>query len=147
MLVQQGAKLYAGIPHSSKRVLMSKSPRFIIMALLIFCNVYLLYPQPKPQPPVVEDFHLEGTALFHCHAPLRLAPARKMVHRIMARVKALTLFTFALAATANCTSTGSTLSRLATSLTPMRPDSMPPSISTRRPIPPSAMHLPQFCNS
>ncbi len=56
---------------------MSKSPRFIVMALLIFYDACLLYPQPKAQPPVVEDFDLEGTALFQCPCTAHACPCQK----------------------------------------------------------------------
>jgi hypothetical protein len=56
---------------------MRKNPRFIAMALLIFCNACLLYPQSKPQPAVVEDFDLEGTALFQCQCPAHACPCQK----------------------------------------------------------------------
>ena len=56
---------------------MSKSPRFIVMALLIFCNVGLIYPQLTPQPPVVEDFDLEGTAVFQCPCTAHRCPCQK----------------------------------------------------------------------
>jgi hypothetical protein len=77
MLVQQGARLALEFRMPEKRVFMSKSPRFIVMALLTFCNVCLLYPQSKPQPPVVEDFDLQGTALFQCQCPAHACPCQK----------------------------------------------------------------------
>jgi hypothetical protein len=56
---------------------MDKKPCFVAMALLIFCNVCLLYPQSKPKPPVVEDFGLEGTALFQCQCTAHACPCQK----------------------------------------------------------------------
>ena len=56
---------------------MSKKPRFIAMALLTFCNACLSYPQSKPQPPAVEDFDFEGTALFQCQCTAHSCPCQR----------------------------------------------------------------------
>ena len=72
-----GSQASLGTLRSRKRVLMSKKPRFIAMALLTFCNACLLYPQSKPQAPVVEDFDFEGTALFQCQCTAHACPCQK----------------------------------------------------------------------
>jgi hypothetical protein len=56
---------------------MSKRPRFVVMALFIFSNVGLMCSQLTPQPPVVEDFDLEGTGVFQCPCTAHGCPCQK----------------------------------------------------------------------
>jgi hypothetical protein len=74
---------------------------------------------------------------FSASAPLTHARAKKMVRRITALAKALTLFTYELAGMASHTSMGSTLLLSATYWTKMLQDSTPQFISTRRPTRPA----------
>jgi hypothetical protein len=53
---------------------MSRSLRLV--ALSIFCTV-CLGSDKRPQPPVVEDFDLEGTALFQCQCTAYACPCQK----------------------------------------------------------------------
>jgi hypothetical protein len=86
--------------------------RMVPAALFLCCNVFLLYAQKSL--PVVEQFDLEGTALWECQCTAHACPCEKNVLRNTARVKPRTLFTSALAATESCASMGSTLSLSAT---------------------------------
>jgi hypothetical protein len=56
---------------------MGKKNRFIVISLLIFCDACLLYPQSKPKPPAVEDFELDGTAVFQCQCTAHACPCQK----------------------------------------------------------------------
>ena len=126
---------------------MSKKPRFIAMALLTFCNACLLYPQSKPQAPVVEDFDFEGTALFQCQCTAHACPCQKngapnhgtceaadFVHIRTGRYGKLHLDGL------NAVVVGNLVDKNTA-------DSTPPFISTRKPIPPNVRRLLPFCNS
>lgn len=54
-----------------------KGLRLIPAALFLLCNVCLLYPQKSPRPPVVEDFDLEGTALWECQCTAHACPCQQ----------------------------------------------------------------------
>jgi hypothetical protein len=56
---------------------MRKGIHLFSMALLIFGNVCLLYPQKMPATPVVEDFDIEGIALFQCQCTAYACPCQK----------------------------------------------------------------------
>jgi hypothetical protein len=51
--------------------------RLVGMTLFVFCNGCLLYAEQKIQPPVVEDFDFEGTALFECQCTAHACPCQK----------------------------------------------------------------------
>jgi hypothetical protein len=52
-----------------------KSLRVVPVALFLFCNVCFLYSQKKL--PTVEDFDLEGTALWECQCSAHACPCQK----------------------------------------------------------------------
>src|SRR4029077_3613372 len=52
-----------------------KGLRVVVVALFLFCNVCLLYSQKKL--PAVEDFDLEGTALWKCQCTAHACPCQK----------------------------------------------------------------------
>jgi hypothetical protein len=56
---------------------MRRGIHLISVALLLFGNVCLLYPQKMPEPPVVEDFDIEGVALFQCQCSAYACPCQK----------------------------------------------------------------------
>jgi hypothetical protein len=52
-----------------------KALRVVLVTLFLCCNVCLLYPQKSL--PVVEDFDLEGTALWECQCTAHACPCQK----------------------------------------------------------------------
>ena len=56
---------------------MRKSLRLVAVALFTFCTLCLRYSDNAPQSPVVEDFDLEGTALFQCECAAYACPCQK----------------------------------------------------------------------
>jgi len=56
---------------------MRRGIRLLSVTLFIFGNVCLLYSQKTPPPPVVEDFDLEGVALFQCQCTAYACPCQK----------------------------------------------------------------------
>jgi hypothetical protein len=49
----------------------------VTMAFSVFCYVSPLFPQSQPQTPAVEDFELDGTALFQCECTAYACPCQK----------------------------------------------------------------------
>jgi len=56
---------------------MRKRLRLVVLVLFVFCGVCLLYPQQNAQTKVVQDFDLEGTALFQCECTAHACPCQK----------------------------------------------------------------------
>src|SRR4029077_4415486 len=56
---------------------MRKRLRLVVLVLFVFCGVCLLYPQQNAQTKVVQDFDLEGTALFQCQCTAHACPCQK----------------------------------------------------------------------
>jgi len=54
-----------------------KSLRFVPVTLFLFCNVCLVYPQKSSRPPVVEEFDIEGTALWECQCTAHACPCQQ----------------------------------------------------------------------
>src|SRR4029077_13148694 len=55
--------------------LLRKCHRVLPVALFLCCNVCLLYPQKSV--PVVEEFDLEGAALWECQCTAHACPCQK----------------------------------------------------------------------
>jgi hypothetical protein len=56
---------------------MRRGIQFFSMALLIFSNVCLLHSQKMPPSQIVEDFDIEGIALFQCQCTAYACPCQK----------------------------------------------------------------------